>query len=80
MHIQLSLQWLKNDYKSFDMNINNPTPPPTYVPTYLSTHPPNHQPTYLLTYHQLGCYLLSIILGTQLSTYLLTRFSWLKDF
>ncbi len=41
-----------NDYKSFDMNINNPTPtpPPTYVPTYLPTHQPIYQPTYLLTH------------------------------
>jgi hypothetical protein len=30
------------------MNIDNPTPPPTYVPTYLSTHPLNYQPTYIL--------------------------------
>jgi hypothetical protein len=44
-----------NDYKSFDMNINNPTPtpPPTYVPTdlptyYPITYPPFHPPTYLL--------------------------------
>jgi hypothetical protein len=44
MDIQLSLQWLKNDYKSFDMNINKPNLTPTYIHTYLPTHPP---PTYL---------------------------------
>jgi glyoxylate utilization-related uncharacterized protein len=48
MDVQLSLQWFKNDYKSFDMNINKLTFPPTYVPTYL----PTHQLTYLFT-HQL---------------------------
>jgi hypothetical protein len=25
MDVQLSLQWLKTDYKSFDMNLNKPT-------------------------------------------------------
>jgi len=53
MDIQLSLQWLKNDYKSFDMNIDNPTLPPTYVPTYLSTHPLKYQPTYLTSFRWL---------------------------
>ncbi len=34
MNVQLSLQWLKNDYKSFDMNINNPTPTYLWVKTH----------------------------------------------
>jgi hypothetical protein len=41
---------IKNDYKSFDMNIDNPTPTP-WLPTYLLAYPPNHLPiTYLFTY------------------------------
>ncbi len=43
----LSFQWLKNDYKSFDMTIDNPTP---HLPIYLPTHPSINLPTYLLTY------------------------------
>jgi hypothetical protein len=35
--------WLKNDYKSFDMNIGKPTP---RLPTYLPTHTPINLPTY----------------------------------
>ncbi len=51
MYGPLSLQWLKNNYKSFDMTIDNPTPHlPTYLPIYLLTHPSINLPTYLLTY------------------------------
>jgi hypothetical protein len=65
MDIQLSLQWLNNDYKSFDMNIDNFTPSPAYLPIYLLAHPPTHTwPTYLPTY-----------LPTHPSTYLLTHSS-----
>jgi hypothetical protein len=56
------IQWLKNDYKSFDMNKNNPNPAPhvpTYLRTYLFTYPPTHPsinlptclPTKPPTYH-----------------------------
>ncbi len=48
MDVQLSLQWLKNDYKSFDMNINNFTPTP-HICMYLPTHPFIDLPTCLLT-------------------------------
>jgi len=55
--IQLSLQWLKNDHKLFDMNIKPPTYLCTYLFTYPSTYLPTHsptslpfQPTYLFTY------------------------------
>jgi hypothetical protein len=50
--VQLSLQWLTNDYKSFDMNINKLNPPPTYLQTYLPIYlpPPINQPTCLLTH------------------------------
>jgi hypothetical protein len=65
-------QWLKNDYKSFDININKPTPPPTYLPTYLPTHQvtnlPIYPPTpYLHTY-------IPIYLHTYLPNYLLTTY------
>jgi hypothetical protein len=45
---------------NFDMNIDKPTPPPTYIPTYLTYHQPTylppthphmtHPPAYLSTY------------------------------
>jgi len=51
MDIQLALQWLKNDYNSFDMNIDNPTPP-TYLHTHLFIYllATYHLSTYLFTY------------------------------
>jgi hypothetical protein len=58
---------IKNNYKSFDMNINNPTPTPTDLPTY----PPMHPPTYLLpTYFR--TYLLSTYLPTNPPIYVPT--------
>jgi hypothetical protein len=52
--IQLSLQWLKNNYTSFDMNTDKffTSHVPTYLPIYLPTHPrtPAHLPTYLPTH------------------------------
>jgi hypothetical protein len=48
MDVQLSVRSLKNDYKSFDMNIDNPTPTP-HLPMYLLTHPFINLPTCLPT-------------------------------
>jgi hypothetical protein len=57
VNVQLSLQLFKNDYKSFDINIDKPiSPPPTYLPTYLFTHSP---PTYVLATYLLHTYLLT---------------------
>ncbi len=39
--------WLKNDYKSFNMNIDKPTP---HLLMYLPTHTSVNLPTYLLKY------------------------------
>jgi hypothetical protein len=41
---------IKNDYKSFDRNINNPPPPLAYLHTYIFTYSPTHLSTYFLTY------------------------------
>jgi hypothetical protein len=62
----MTLQWLQNDYKSFDMDVDKPTPhlltylfiylptnPPTYLPTYLYTHPPTYLPTTYMPTHPL---------------------------
>jgi hypothetical protein len=40
------------DYKSFDRNINNPTPTSTYLPTYLLTYLPTLPLTHLPTHPQ----------------------------
>jgi hypothetical protein len=82
MDVQLSLQWLKNNYNSFNMNINNLSP--TYLCIYLFTYPPTHLSTYIHTYppnHLLTTYLsptyLPIYLpnnpSINLPTYLLTK-------
>jgi hypothetical protein len=73
---QIVITMTKKWYKSFDMNIDNCIPPPTYVPNYLPTHPPTylpsiyaciiHPPTHLPTY-------LSTYLFTNLPTYLPTH-------
>jgi uncharacterized protein (DUF362 family) len=36
--LSIVITMIKNDYKSFDMNINKSTPPSIYIPTYLPTH------------------------------------------
>jgi hypothetical protein len=53
--LSIVITMTKNDYKSFDMNIDKSTPPSIYIPTYL----PTHQPTYhFLPILQLAYYLL----------------------
>jgi hypothetical protein len=77
MDVQLSLQWFKNDYKSFDMNIENFTPTP-HLPTYhLSTHSPTHPLTYLLPIYlstNTPIYLHTTHLPTHQPTHLLTYY------
>jgi len=77
---------IKNDYKSFDTNINNPPPPPclfTHLHIYLFTHPsinlfsylPTNPPTYHLSTHP-PTYLLThpcTYLPTHSPTYPLTH-------
>ncbi len=71
----ITITMIKNDYKSFDMNINNPTPT-TYLHTYIFTYPPTHQHTYLppppTTY--LATYLIPTYLPTHPLPYLPTSY------
>jgi hypothetical protein len=73
---------IRNDYKSFGMNINNPTPT-TYLHTYFFTYPLACLLTYLLTYplthwhttptYYLPSHLPNIYLLIHPPTYLLTH-------
>jgi len=81
----MTLQWLQNDYKSFDMDVDKPTPhlltylpiylptnPPTYLPTYLYTHQPTYTPTHTPTYY-LPTHLLTYYILAYPPTYLPTH-------
>jgi hypothetical protein len=67
---------IKKNYKSFDMNINNPTPTPTYLCTYLFSFPPTQALISVPTYYPLtyppthpSTYLLPTYPSTHLPTF-----------